>query len=402
MRSHNDEHADSLPVIDISALRHSAYIFDALIYYMRTTPEADVDPLKDGISVISWQDTDDNDNEEQEDDIVNSSIPMETESLEGESDGVGLGKVGRKHTFFQRSDSTMFLGCPPPDPFHTPLVEALPLADQPHLLQPNSRREDLFGLARATVFPRSSDSQEGGSSGVGQKLPLNLSLSTRPEDRRGELVGGLRCASHQGLQSRIRTQSADPLTPRLEPLISRLDSAPRLDLPSSAAPQSAAINLSLSATGGSSRQMSESSPFLSLSQPVSGSPARSSSTDMALGEPRQSTAHPGPADSSAAQLSASGVIVEMAASSQSLPSASSASLPPARDTLRPSTTATAPLEGGQRSRSPCEAGRGDVSQPSVIVHTASSSLPVSQPSTGRWCGCVVCVCYDVVCVCCDV
>ena len=110
MRSHNDEHADSLPVIDISALRHSAYIFDALIYYMRTTPEADVDPLKDGISVISWQDTDDNDNEEQEDDIVNSSIPMETESLEGESEGAGLGKVGRKHTFFQRSDSTMFLG----------------------------------------------------------------------------------------------------------------------------------------------------------------------------------------------------------------------------------------------------------------------------------------------------
>ena len=390
MRSHNDEHADSLPVIDILALRHSAYIFDALIYYMRTTPEADVDPLKDGISVISWQDTDDNDNEEQEDDIVNASIHMETESLEGETEGAGTGKVGRKHAFFQRSDSTIFLGCPPPDPFHTPLVEALPLADQPHLLQPSSRREDLFRIVRPTVFPRSSEGQEGGSSGTVHKLPLNLSLSTRAEDSRGELVGGLRSASYQGLQSRIRNQSADHMTPRLEPLTSRLDPAPRLDLSSNAAPQSAAINLSLSATSGSSNRVSESSPFLALSQPVSSSSARSSSVDMVLGESRLSTTHPGTGESSAMQPSASGVIVEMSATSQSLPSSSS--LPLIRDTLRPSATAASTAEGGQRSRSPCEAGRSDVLQPSVIVHTASSSLPLSQPSAGRLCRCVVAVC----------
>ena len=46
-----------------------------------------------------------------------------------------------------------FLGCPPPDPFTTPLVKALPLADQPHILQPNSRREDLFGMPRQQVAP---------------------------------------------------------------------------------------------------------------------------------------------------------------------------------------------------------------------------------------------------------
>merc|ERR1719244_385063 len=51
----------------------------------------------------------------------------------------------RRHSYFQRSESTIFLGCPLPDPFHTPLTEALPLADQPHLLQPNARKEDLFG-----------------------------------------------------------------------------------------------------------------------------------------------------------------------------------------------------------------------------------------------------------------
>ena len=46
---------------------------------------------------------------------------------------------GKRHGFFQRSESTLCLGCPPPDPFQTPMHEALPLADQPQLLQPNAR-----------------------------------------------------------------------------------------------------------------------------------------------------------------------------------------------------------------------------------------------------------------------
>lgn len=36
MRSHSNEHSDSLPVLDISALKHVAYVLDALIYYMRS------------------------------------------------------------------------------------------------------------------------------------------------------------------------------------------------------------------------------------------------------------------------------------------------------------------------------------------------------------------------------
>lgn len=45
----------------------------------------------------------------------------------------------------------MCLGCPPPDPFAIPMVEALPLADQPHLLQPNARRDDLFGIPKMPI-----------------------------------------------------------------------------------------------------------------------------------------------------------------------------------------------------------------------------------------------------------
>lgn len=35
MRAHNAEHRDSLPVLDVSSLRHVAYVLDALIYLMR-------------------------------------------------------------------------------------------------------------------------------------------------------------------------------------------------------------------------------------------------------------------------------------------------------------------------------------------------------------------------------
>lgn len=44
-------------------------------------------------------------------------------------------EMGQNHPFFRRSDSMTFLGCIPPNPFDVPLAEAIPLADQPHLLQ---------------------------------------------------------------------------------------------------------------------------------------------------------------------------------------------------------------------------------------------------------------------------
>ena len=46
MRSHNDEHADSLPSLDISFMRHVAYVFDALIYYMRSGIDTDADVFR--------------------------------------------------------------------------------------------------------------------------------------------------------------------------------------------------------------------------------------------------------------------------------------------------------------------------------------------------------------------
>lgn len=135
---------------------------------------------------------DENENEDTEEELVltnSGAVALETEdSLPG-----GTASSGRRHTFFQRSDSTLCLGCPPPDPFASKYIvsydsckaifvkyhlifflyefsdisvwqifviislfagsihEALPLADQPQLLQPGARREELFGIPRQPI-----------------------------------------------------------------------------------------------------------------------------------------------------------------------------------------------------------------------------------------------------------
>ncbi len=82
-----------------------------------------------------------------------------------------------------------FLGCPSPDPFNTPLVEALPLADKPHILQPNSRKEELFGMPRQPIV---TSTQQDTTDAAGippplqpspfDRLPTHLALSMRTVD----------------------------------------------------------------------------------------------------------------------------------------------------------------------------------------------------------------------------
>jgi len=192
MRSHNDEHADNLPTLDITSLKHVAYVLDALVYYMRSGGGSDTDSLhdaaNDAASVQSWQDPDDNLNDETDEDVVNQSETVETDSLDGESDVGGGLRSGRRHPFFQRSESTIFLGCSPPDPFQVPLVEALPLADQPHLLHPYARKEELFGMPRQMVNTQSLSGLDAAAAPAGRPnpsqwpfdhLPTHMALSYR-------------------------------------------------------------------------------------------------------------------------------------------------------------------------------------------------------------------------------
>ncbi|XP_063054962.1 E3 ubiquitin-protein ligase UBR5 isoform X9 [Engraulis encrasicolus] len=172
MRSHNDEHSDVLPVLDVCSLKHVAYVFQALIYWIKAmnqqttldTPQMD---RKRNREILELG-LDNEDSEHENDEDTNQSVALEFQeghkrkavrqkrgkkkhtsgkgsTLQDKDDDPVPAETGQNHPFFRRSDSMTFLGCIPPNPFEVPLAEAIPLADQPHLLQPNARKEDLFG-----------------------------------------------------------------------------------------------------------------------------------------------------------------------------------------------------------------------------------------------------------------
>ena len=58
------------------------------------------------------------------------------------------------------------------------------MADQPHLLHPNARKEDLFGMPKPTVIPSVSDKAgtDGHQPSPFDRLPTHLALSMRTAD----------------------------------------------------------------------------------------------------------------------------------------------------------------------------------------------------------------------------
>lgn len=174
MRAHNSEHRDSLPVLDVTALRHVAFVLDAIIFYMRSSNELECDRN----DTNAWDDQDDNENDDVDDEFT-SSIVMETDSID--DNDLIRPSLGRRHSFFQRSESTLCLGCPTPDPFNTPMAEALPLAEQPQLLQPNARREDLFGMPKQAITVPAATAEINTTSSL-ELPPIKLGLSAQSKD----------------------------------------------------------------------------------------------------------------------------------------------------------------------------------------------------------------------------
>uniref|UniRef100_A0AAR2J8U3 E3 ubiquitin-protein ligase UBR5 n=1 Tax=Pygocentrus nattereri TaxID=42514 RepID=A0AAR2J8U3_PYGNA len=160
MRSHNDEHSDVLPVLDVCSLKHVAYVFQALIYWIKamnlqtTLDTTQIDRKRNRELLELGLDNEDSEHENDEDTNQSSTLQdKEEEAVPAET--------GQHHPFFRRSDSMTFLGCIPPNPFEVPVAEAIPLADQPHLLQPNARKEDLFGRPSQGLYSSSYMASKG-------------------------------------------------------------------------------------------------------------------------------------------------------------------------------------------------------------------------------------------------
>lgn len=114
---------------------------------------------------------------------------MDMDSMGADEEAVS--RSGRRHPFFRRSESTLCLGCPQPDPFALPLIEALPLADQPHLLQPAARREELFGAPRHPITVPSNNTTSASANPL-EAHPTRLGLSSRSAE-----IGAASSASAQ-------------------------------------------------------------------------------------------------------------------------------------------------------------------------------------------------------------
>ena len=164
MRAHNSEHSDALPVLDVAALKHVAYVLDALVYCMRAG--MDKHSISNSSSSSSSNNISNNSNVARMETVGSADMPSKEAASKK-----------RKH-FFRRTESTLCLGCPPCDPYTTPLTEALPLADQPHLLTPTARREELFGIARHQVNPENSL----------KVIPTKLGLSARSGEEQSALA----------------------------------------------------------------------------------------------------------------------------------------------------------------------------------------------------------------------
>ncbi|XP_075242846.1 E3 ubiquitin-protein ligase UBR5-like isoform X3 [Convolutriloba macropyga] len=154
MRAHSNEHADALPVIDVSAFKHIAYVLDAMLYYLKNGKEAvvksqDVNlvgPSGDANSV-----SDELDDYDPEDDSLDEAIFVGLTTGSGSIDDftpVDAMSSKKGFSFFRRSPSTLCLGATSPDPFSLSYAEALPLAERPQLLTPHATKEEMFGPAR--------------------------------------------------------------------------------------------------------------------------------------------------------------------------------------------------------------------------------------------------------------
>ncbi|XP_067616130.1 E3 ubiquitin-protein ligase hyd isoform X2 [Eurosta solidaginis] len=153
MRAHTSEHRDTMPVLDIAAFRHIAYVFDAFIYYMRNNSGF-------------------HEKESAEVDEELCSAPNEEVFLDSSS-YTSTSATSVRHSFFVRSESTLSLGFLAPEMFELPLDIAIPLADKPHLLQPNSKRNDLF-----MNIPLLTAGAKNGSTAEMTLTPIKLGFSS--------------------------------------------------------------------------------------------------------------------------------------------------------------------------------------------------------------------------------
>ena len=89
LRGHSNEHGDSLPKLDVSSLRHVAYVLDALVYYIRNNPNASSQANRSSAEKTVAADTaNDDEGGDDVDDEDSASFKRDAEEYEDDTDHV--------------------------------------------------------------------------------------------------------------------------------------------------------------------------------------------------------------------------------------------------------------------------------------------------------------------------
>jgi len=89
LRGHSNEHGDSLPKLDVSSLRHVAYVLDALVYYIRNNPNASSQANRSSAEkTVAADATNDDEGGDDVDDEDSASFKRDAEEYEDDTDHV--------------------------------------------------------------------------------------------------------------------------------------------------------------------------------------------------------------------------------------------------------------------------------------------------------------------------
>jgi len=89
LRGHSNEHGDSLPKLDVSSLRHVAYVLDALVYYIRNNPNASSQASwSSAEKTVTTDTTNDDEGGDDVDDEDSASFKRDAEEYEDDTDHV--------------------------------------------------------------------------------------------------------------------------------------------------------------------------------------------------------------------------------------------------------------------------------------------------------------------------
>ena len=147
-RSNSCEHREFIPHINLRSMEHIAQVLDAVLFYLYCQCDlVNINSEKDksvDLSLLSqgdylkpnFENLDPENSFSQKNCRINAYYIPSKEILQ---------------VYFKRSPCLSFIGCP--NPSYLSPIESIPIAEMPHLLQPHTRREVLFGAPQDPIFP---------------------------------------------------------------------------------------------------------------------------------------------------------------------------------------------------------------------------------------------------------